>query len=166
MLAYHLYAAAATTSGVAAETFVKVATYDGLSMSFVLSRTAETSQVFTTGKLYRFQFSARNAIGEGEQSPPLTVALAAPATRPAAPTVTRSACTLSSLYITWAAVASADALPIDGYKLYLSEPGSGATRTVYDGSRNSERLFFNVTGLQTGAHYLFWVTSVNANGES
>ena len=40
--AYHLYAAVATASGGASETFIEVATYDGLSMSFVLDKATET----------------------------------------------------------------------------------------------------------------------------
>ena len=59
-----------------------------------------------------------------------------------------------------------DSLVIDGYKLAMIKLGTGDSTIVYDGSENSERLFYNVTGLETGQRYTFSVVSVNFNGVS
>lgn len=59
-----------------------------------------------------------------------------------------------------------DGLPIDGYKLYQTALGTGESTIAYDGSSNSEKLFYNVTGLITGQRYAFSVVSVNFNGDS
>jgi hypothetical protein len=74
--------------------------------------------------------------------------------------------TKTSAYITWSAVVPVDGLPIDGYLLNMTKLGSGQSVCVYNGSANSERLFYNVTGLETGHRYAFRVTSVNFNGLS
>jgi hypothetical protein len=166
VIEYNLYAAEATSDGGAPETYIEVESYDGLSMNFVLDSASETSQVFSSGTIYRFRFSATNAIGEGELSNSVTIALADPAVQPAAPTLERALCTKTSLLVTWVAVTPADSLPVDGYKLYMTELGTGTATCVYDGSAHSERLFHNVTGLQTGKRYSFYVVSVNANGVS
>jgi len=63
--AYNVYATAATSDGASSETYTKVASYDGLSMQFVLDNSAETS--FATGQIYRFSFSATNIIGRSSQ---------------------------------------------------------------------------------------------------
>jgi len=86
--------------------------------------------------------------------------------QPAPPTLDPALNTKTSLLVTWVAVAPADSLPVDGYKLYMTELGTGAARCVYDGSAHSERLFHNVTDLETGKRYSFAVVSVNANGVS
>jgi len=70
------------------------------------------------------------------------------------------------LYIEWLAVTPTDSLVIDGYKLAMIKLGTGDSTIVYDGSENSERLFYNVTGLETGQRYTFSVVSVNFNGVS
>jgi len=172
---YNLYAAVATLDGAAVETYIEVNSCGGLLMACTLVRTTETSQTFTTGVTYRFRFSATNVIGEGELSNSVTVSLAAPAVQPAKPVLDRATTitattvyksTKTSLYLTWAAVTPLDALEVDGYKLYMTKQGTGAAVCVYDGSRNNQKLFYNVTGLETGKRYSFYVVSVNANGVS
>ena len=70
------------------------------------------------------------------------------------------------MYIEWLAVTPTDSLVIDGYKLAMIKLGTGDSTIVYDGSENSERLFYNVTGLETGQRYTFSVVSVKFNGVS
>jgi hypothetical protein len=70
------------------------------------------------------------------------------------------------MYIEWAAVTPADSLVVDGYKLNVTQLGTGLSWNVYDGSENNQRLFYNVTGLETGERYAFTVDSVNFNGIS
>lgn len=166
ILEYNLYAASATTDGATPEVYAEVVSYDGLSMDFVLDSAVETSQVLSAGTIYRFRFSATNTIGEGELSNSVTIALADPAVQPAQAALDRARCTKTSLFLTWPAVTPTDSLPVDGYKLYMTALGSGATICVYDGSAHSERLHYNVTGLATGGRYSFSVVSVNANGVS
>lgn len=138
--------------------------YDGIAMEFTLDNTIETS--FISGTKYRFRLSATNSIGEGEMSNSATVALADAAPQPAAPTLVLEKSTKTSLYIEWLAVTPTDSLVIDGYKLFKIKLGTGESTTVYDGSENSERLFYNVTGLETGQRYTFSVVSINFNGVS
>jgi hypothetical protein len=161
---YTLYSTLATDDGASAETYTKVASYTDNSMAFELDNAVETS--FVSGKIYRFKFSATNSIGEGEASLSVTIALANPAAKPAAPTLDRAMSTKTSLYIRWLAVTPVDGLAVEGYKLGMVRLGTGDTTVVYDGSANSEKLFFNVTGLETAARYSFTVQSVNANGVS
>jgi len=162
--AYNVYATAATSDSASSETYTKVASYDGLSMQFVLDNSAETS--FATGQIYRFRFSATNIIGEGQVSNSVTIALAADAGTPTAPVRNLALSTKTSVYITWAAVVPVDGFPIDGYMLNVTKLGTGISTCVYNGSANSERLFYNVTGLETAQRYAFSVTSVNFNGVS
>lgn len=131
-------------------------------MEFTVDNAVETS--FISGRRYRFRLSARNTIGEGEMSNALTVALAEPAGKPDPPTLLRERSTPTSLFIQWTAVTPGAALPIDGYKLYMTKLGTGESSIVYDGSDNNQRLFHNVTELETGQRYAFSVVAKNFNG--
>jgi titin len=169
VLQYVLRGALATVDGAAPETYAEVASYDGQTMDFVLGAAAEATAgglSLSAGELYRFKFSALNSLGEGEVSPLLTVALVDPAPVPARPTLDAALGTKTSLLVRWAAVVPADGRPVDGYKLYMTELGTGTATCVYDGAGHRERLFYNATGLTTGGRYSFTVVSVNPNGVS
>lgn len=132
--------------------------------TFVLDKAVETS--FTSGKVYRFAMTATNILGEGPRSNSVSIALADKAPTPLQVTRDLSRSTKTSVYIQWQSVAASDGLPIDGYLLYMTELGTGTESLVYNGSANSERLFYNVTGLTTAQRYSFAVRSVNFNGVS
>lgn len=161
---YTVYATEATSDGASSETYAAIASYDGLNMQFVLDNTVETS--FISGRIYRFRYSATNIIGEGQVSNSVTIALANDAGMPGQPVRDLSRSTKTSAYITWSAVVPVDGLPIDGYMLNMTKLGTGESVCVYNGSANHEKLFYNVTGLETGVRYAFRVISVNFNGIS
>jgi hypothetical protein len=101
---YTLYATVATSDGVSSETYTKVESYSGLTMSFDLVAATENAEAnaqltFAAGTIYRFRFSATNEIGEGQASNSVTVALADPAVRPNQPAVDRAQSTQTSLFI-------------------------------------------------------------------
>ena len=80
--------------------------------------------------------------------------------KPAAPTVDRARSTLTSLYVEW----TSPGPETEGYRLYMSEKGSGQFRKIYDGTTNKDTKFFNATGLVTGQAYSFYVVAINYNG--
>jgi len=132
------------TGTLVSSTNTLVGSYTGTSMSFTIDQSVETALV--TGTKYKFRIAAENALGEGEPSFESRFALAANVAKPATPTVDPSKGTLTSLYVSWAAVAAGD-IDTDGYLLYMAEQGSGEFTLIYDGSKNPDILAMNVTGL-------------------
>lgn len=64
--------------------FTQVATYDGMSMSYVLDNTVDTSLV--TGNIYRFKYRALNAIDYSDFSDITSAAMARLPTQANSPT--------------------------------------------------------------------------------
>ena len=77
----------------------------------------------------------------------------------------RTKSTTTSLYVYWSAV-TGGSIPVDGYLLYMSEKGEGQLQLIYDGSNNAATLAYNVTGLETGKYYSFYIQARNFNGLS
>jgi hypothetical protein len=46
----------------------------------------------------------------------------------------------------------------------MSVGSNGQYSMIYNGNTNSEILAYNVTGLQTGTYYSFYVIAINFNG--
>jgi hypothetical protein len=72
-------------------------------------------------------------IGEGEESLILRVAMANPPNQPAAPVINRDLSLGGSLVVEWDEGSPGD-IPVDGFKLYMIEKGSGTETLIYDGS--------------------------------
>jgi uncharacterized repeat protein (TIGR02543 family) len=66
--------------------------------------------------------------------------------------------TANTLTASWSAVTGAT-----GYKFYMKEKVSGSKE--YNGTTTTS-LLFNASGLESGMQYEYWVTAVNATGES
>lgn len=120
---------------------------------------------YLTGSKYRLRIVATNEIGDSDPSNEVRIAMAALPAQPAAPTFDLTKSTLTSLFVKWIPPVGGD-IPVDGYRLYMSEKGTGQYRLIYDGALNSATLFYNATGLQTGKIYSFYVIANNYNGNS
>lgn len=153
IIAYKVYA---DTGDLAVNTFNYIGQTPDL--QFTLDNTVLTQ--FVTGSKYRFRITAVNVLGEGEASNEVRVALAALPAKPAAPTIDRSRCTLTSLYVQWVSPGA----DTTGYRLYMSEKGSGVFSKIYDGTTSRDTRYMNVTGLTTGKVYSFYVEAINFNG--
>jgi hypothetical protein len=66
-------------------------------LEFTLDKTVHTS--YLSGEKYRFRITAVNVLGESEPSFEVRVLLASLPSKPAAPTIDRSRCTLTSLFV-------------------------------------------------------------------
>lgn len=124
-----------------------------------------TESWLTAGVIYRFRVSALNVIGEGPASNYVTVAAAAPASQPPPPTIDRSLSTIDSLFVEWDEGDEGD-IAVTGFRLYMTEKGTGNAAVVYDGSSNSRTKRFWVQGLATGQYYAFYVVALDFNSES
>ena len=90
-----------------------------------------------TGRLYKFQVSAVNAIGEGPLSAEISsYAKSLPGT-PRAPYVTssiKSGPATADVTISWYPLLETGGVPLTGYKLYQIEVSTSTTTLVYDGT--------------------------------
>ena len=66
-------------------------------LEYTLDNTVHTSYI--AGQKYRFRITAVNVLGESEPSFEVRVLLAALPSKPTAPTIDRSRCTLTSLFV-------------------------------------------------------------------
>ena len=150
------YKVYADTGDLSVSTFNFVASTPDL--QYTLDNTVKTSYI--TGQKYRFHITAVNDQGESIPSHEVRVQLASLPSKPAAPTIDRSKCTLTSIYVEW----TSPGPDTEGFHLYMSEKGSGKFSKIHDGTYNLDIKFFNVTGLTTGKAYSFYVEAVNFNG--
>ncbi|MEQ2279002.1 hypothetical protein AMECASPLE_004985 [Ameca splendens] len=114
---------------------------------------------------YEFRVFAENAAGLSEPSSPSPLASAEDPkflpSPPTKPTITDSS--KSSITLTWNKPLFDGGAPILGYKVEFRKPGE-EDWTV--GVQNTEKTEFTVTGLTTGAEYVFTVRSINKIGMS
>lgn len=150
---YNIYA---DTGDLTDDTFNLIASTPDL--KYTLDNTVLTQ--FISGDKYRFRITAVNVLGESIPSNEVRIALAALPAKPAAPVIVRSRCTLTSIYVTWVSPGA----DTQGFRLYMSEKGSGVFKKIYDGTMNKDTVFFNMTGLITGKAYSFYVEAINFNG--
>ena len=70
------------------------------------------------------------------------------------------------MFIQWTAAASSD-IPVDGYQLFMIKKGGNeGYKMVYDGSLNPTTFSFEITGLETGSYFAFYVVAVDFNSVS
>ncbi|XP_023182076.1 titin-like isoform X1 [Xiphophorus maculatus] len=114
---------------------------------------------------YEFRVFAENAAGLSEPSAPSPLALAEDPkflpSPPTKPTITDSS--KSSITLTWNKPLFDGGAPITGYKVELKKTAEDDW-TV--GVQNTDKTEFTVTGLTTGAEYVFIVRSINKIGLS
>ena len=118
-----------------------------------------------TGETYKFKVAAKNVIGEGPSSNYVKIALANPANKPQTPTINRALSHGTSLLVEWDEGTPGD-IPILGYKLYMTERGTGVEQLVYNGSNNPVSKRFQVNNLERGKFYAFYVIANDFNSES
>ncbi|KAM6937763.1 titin-like [Xenentodon cancila] len=114
---------------------------------------------------YEFRVLAENAGGLSEPSPPSPLTLAEDPkflpSPPAKPSVNDS--TRSSITLTWNKPLFDGGAPVTGYKVELKKSAAGDWVV---GVHNTDKTEFTVTGLITGAEYVFRVSSINKVGIS
>jgi len=156
-------------------TYTQVTSY--VSTSFSTTHTVTiAADGLVLGKAYRFRTLAKNAKGSSESSNPLSAAVVAPPTQPAAPTADMTQSGTTSLFMRWTTSPSvASKSPggdILGYQLLMATPESGDVyEIVFDSVNNSTQLTEHLVGapdhdLTTGAVYRFRVKAYNFNGAS
>lgn len=117
-----------------------------------------------TGKLYKFQISAVNDVGEGVLSDEISHYAM---TKPGAPqkpyiiTSVKSGTSTSSATIGWYAVIETGGVPLTGYKLYAKLLSTGVETMVYDGTDKPEVLSTIVGNLVLDQDYDMYLTALN-----
>jgi len=113
---------------------------------------------------YRIKVAAENAIGAGEESDEVLLAVA---TKPGTidPPIFETA-TESSISIAWTPPSDNGGSPLTGYRVYMNDFLSDKIEMIYDGSSVPSILSFTEFGLILGAPYRFQVSALNRVGES
>ncbi len=92
-----------------------------------------------TGKLYKFQISAINDVGEGILSDEIVhyaMTLPVAPQKPYIITSIKTGTLTSSATIGWYAVIETGGVPLTGYKLYAKRLSTNVETLVYDGTDN------------------------------
>lgn len=117
-----------------------------------------TDTGLTNGTVYTYQVSTYGTGGEGSRSAASNDLT--PITTPsAAPTLTATASNLSNT-LSWTAVASTDAAPVQNYSLETSPDGISSWTNIYTGAL----LTYNHTSLNNGTAYYYRVAATNSQG--
>jgi hypothetical protein len=103
--------------------FTQVSTYTDNSMTHTVS------SGLTAGRIHTFKYRCKNDVGDSDFSIMKRFAASAPPVKPAAPTKDMAKSTLTSIYVEWAE-SEPSAVPILGYKLYMSE-GTEEYATIF-----------------------------------
>jgi hypothetical protein len=118
-----------------------VTAYADNSMTFIL---VDTAHAMTAGKVYKFKYTAVNERGNSLDSDTVRFSLCDMPLAPAVPTKDKTQSSLSSIYLTWNAVADTQ-LPggsVTGYKLYMKKITDASFTLVYNGeNRKTVRTF-------------------------
>jgi len=117
-----------------------------------------------TGKLYKFQISAVNDVGEGLLSDEISHYAMTKPSAPQTPYIITSIKTgtdTSSATIGWYAVIETGGVPLTGYKLYAKLLATGVETLVYDGTDKPEILSTVVENLVLNQDYDMYLTALN-----
>jgi hypothetical protein len=125
---------------------------------------ATSSEPFTisglqTGTTYVVEVRARNQVGAGEASDPVS---ATPRTVPGAPRSLVATSADASVVLTWSAPSSDGGSAVTDYVVQYATSASGPFSTFVDGT--SPPTTATVTGLTNGTAYVFRVAASNAAG--
>ena len=113
----------------------------------------------TSGRTYRFKYSAINSEGEGTVSDEISILAATTPSVPLALTrVVSSSIDAGDVVISWTAPSNAGGVAVSGYKIYLGSV------TYVDGLSPSITTT-SITQLTVGASYTISVAALNAVGE-
>lgn len=119
----------------------------------------------TPGVIYEFKVLAYNIVGDGTKSSSIAIRAA---TLPGAPiNLTKQSADENSLQFVWTEPTSTGSADITSYKIYWNNGlGSTILSTPIEETSNGLTLSYSiVSGLTTGAEYLFKVSAVNEIGE-
>ena len=117
------------------------------------SDTSKTISGLTSGTTYYFWVSATNASGEGAKSTRFSAK-----TLPAAPTISGTSSSASSITVTWGSVTGATK-----YTVYYGTSTSVSSATSVNAGSDTSKT---ISGLSGGTTYYVWVSATNAAGES
>ncbi|MDB5238684.1 MAG: fibronectin type protein [Candidatus Parcubacteria bacterium] len=144
---------APSSNGGSAITTYKVYNNGG-GVASTTSGTSATITGLTNGTLYSYYVTAVNTAGESASSSPSS---ATPATVPGSPTGLGATRGDTQISLSWTAPASDGGSSVTSYNVYVS---GGALATTTSGTTAT------ITGLTNGVSYSYYVTAVNALGES
>lgn len=136
-----------------------ITTYNIYRNNVLVASTANlnyTDTGLTDGVTYTYQVTAVNGAGESAKSSPASATPFAAATVPDAPTSLHGTPSTTSVALAWTAPANNGGSAITGYNIYRNSVKVNTSATTS----------FNDTGLATSTAYSYYVTAVNAVGES
>lgn len=117
-----------------------------------------------TGRLYKFQISAVNDVGEGLLSNEIVHYAMSLPSAPQTPYIITSVKTgvaTASATIGWYAVIETGGIPLTGYKLYAKLLSTGVETLVYDGTDKPEVLTTIVQNMILDQDYDLYLTALN-----
>jgi hypothetical protein len=122
--------------------------------------TSYDDKAVTNGVAYGYRVTASNAVGESQKSNEV-VLTPSNASAPSAPQNLAAKAKHGGVMLTWGTPASSGTAKITGYKVYRGTAAGAETFLA-----SSSKLNYNDTDAASGTTYYYYVTAVNAVGES